>query len=285
MALLHLMILNLSSSAWGAGGEIVNQSGSNAVVSATNAAGHSLKKGIGMMPIKNQDWQQRLASLNVAWFYTWRAQIPGKFSAEIEFVPMIWGEGAAGEETIAALKTGKQAGQHQNLLGFNEPDAKEHCNLLAEDAARLWPRLDSTGLRLGSPATVAANHTWLTNFVSYVEKENGRVDFIAVHWYGGANPEKFLKYLEEIHQRYHRPIWITEFAVADWNAKKRGFNRFTPEQAMSFMKAVIPVLERLDYVERYAWFSRATENLNLDPSTLFDSEGALTPLGRVYAEY
>lgn len=246
---------------------------------------HSPKKGLGIGTRKNQDWQQRLTEVNVAWFYTWRAQYPGRGAGSIEFVPMVWGERAISEETLAELRNGQRAGLQKNLLGFNEPDAKTQANIRVDDALKLCPRLAATGLRLGSPATVNAHSLWMRAFVAGVERDGGQLDFIALHWYGGPDPEKFLRHLQYVHQRYGRPIWITEFAVADWEARASGVSRYSPEQALGFMKAVIPVLERLDYVERYGWFSAPPDHSALGQSALFDRDGALTPLGRIYAGY
>lgn len=36
-----------------------------------------------------------------------------------------------------------------------------------------------------------------------------KVDFIAVHWYGGANSLKFKAKMEAIYQKFQKPIWIT----------------------------------------------------------------------------
>jgi len=55
-----------------------------------------------------------------------------------------------------------------------------------------------------------------------------RVDFICVHWYGGPSVPALLRYLEKVHDLYNRPIWITEFAVADWQAKSHERNRHSP---------------------------------------------------------
>jgi len=71
--------------------------------------------------------------------------------------------------------------------------------------------------------------------------------------------------------------------VADWQATSVDDNRYTPEQALAFMKAVLPQLDALDYVERYSWFSPAPDNKALAPSALFDAEDNLTPLGQYYA--
>ena len=51
------------------------------------------------------------------------------------------------------------------------------------------------------------------------------------------------------------------------------------------MRNVLPALERLDYVGRYAWFSAKTTNRALGRSALFDENNRLTTLGRHYASF
>ncbi|MDQ2731602.1 MAG: glycoside hydrolase family protein, partial [Armatimonadota bacterium] len=104
-------------------------------------------------------------------------------------------------------------------------------------------------------------------------------DFITIHWYGGNDPQGFLGYLANIHNMYHRPLWITEFAPADWS----GHRGISPQQSADFMKVVVPEMNKRDYVERYAWFSAATGDAALGASALFHNDGSLTELGKVYA--
>lgn len=245
---------------------------------------HSKKKGLGIgTDGRYPDWARRLERLNVAWFYTWRAQHPGKVPEGVEFVPMVFGRRGADTDRVAELVNGARNGQYRNLLGFNEPDVKAQANLPVDEAAKLWSRLAATGLRVGSPAPVSALRPWMQDFMARVEQDGGRVDFIALHWYGGPHARRLLLHLERVHQRYGRPIWITEFAVADWDARKTGVSRYTAAEALDFMNQVLPEIERLDYVERYAWFSPSPDSPALAQSALFDREGGLTPLGRRYA--
>ena len=277
-SLLLLVFLSLSLPVWAA---------SDSVTTAPQIQDnvHSPKKGLGIPIRKNPDWEQRLARLNVAWFYNWRAAHPGKPSASVEFVPMVWGRSSVNQQNLADLERGEREGRYRSLLGFNEPDLKRQANIPVDEAVKLWSQLAATGLRLGSPAAVNAHNPWMRAFVAGVERNGGRIDFIAIHWYGGPHPEKFLKHLAYVHQRYGRPLWITEFAVADWDARGDAVSRYSPEQALGFMQAVIPVLERLDYIERYAWYSAPPDHPALGQSALFDYDGTLMPLGRIYAGY
>jgi hypothetical protein len=121
-------------------------------------------------------------------------------------------------------------------------------------------------------------------FMKEVESRKLRVDFVCVHSYGGTNAEALVKRLEQVHQLYRKPIWITEFAAGDWNAQSVAENRCKPKAVLRFMEKVLPKLDRLDFVERYAWFSAKPDNKALGTSSLFDAEGGLTRLGECYRD-
>lgn len=134
-----------------------------------------------------------------------------------------------------------------------------------------------------SPATVHADNGWLQEFMQQTNQHGLRVDFLAMHWYGNPNPSQFLAKVDEAYERYNLPIWITEFAVADWEVLDGGENRWSEAQVLSFMKAVLPELDKREYVYRYAWFNGESEPLI--SSALIDSDENLTALGRYYATY
>jgi hypothetical protein len=90
--------------------------------------------------------------------------------------------------------------------------------------------------------------------------------------------------LKQIHELYGRPVWITEFAVADWEAKN-GINKYSSGQVLTFMKEVLPVLDTLSFIKRYAWFSANATNIHTGSSALFAPDGTITPLGEYYAEH
>jgi hypothetical protein len=66
----------------------------------------------------------------------------------------------------------------------------------------------------GAGSVTAAN---LDRFLAGAAQRGLRVDFITVHWYGsdfGAAAVDHLRgYLQAIYDRYHKPIWLTEFAL------------------------------------------------------------------------
>lgn len=236
-----------------------------------------------------KDWQQRVAALKVDWHYSWAAERPTDYPHDIEFVPMIWSWNTSKEQhndkRLSSITRQGRSGTVSHLLGFNEPDSKEQANLSVEAALAAWPRLEKTGLRLGSPAPVHADGEWLQTFMKQATAKSYRVDFICVHWYGGPNARSLIQKLKKIHQMYRKPIWLTEFCPADWGANKKGKNAHSPKQVKEFMLEVLPMLDELDFVERYAWFSCHDDNLALHTSQLIKDDGTLTELGKVYATH
>ncbi|MNF87815.1 Sialidase precursor [compost metagenome] len=159
-----------------------------------------------------------------------------------------------------------------------------------ESAIGMWPTLMNTGLRLSSPAvalsaeTYAYGQTWLENFMNAAATNGYHVDFIAVHYYPdfmNPNAVNNLKTsLQALYDKYHKPIWITELGAI--NAGQLSSTP-TVAGAQTFMAGVIPMLESLSFVERYAWFD---DNCSNDPgcayTTIYDATDNLTAVGTTF---
>lgn len=246
-----------------------------------NASG-SRKKGLGQST-KTPGWHKRLADLRCDWFYSWNSVIPADVPAGTEFIPMVYRYAGNPQPIADALASTKKNGAHA-LLGFNEPDVKKQGNMTIAETLDAWPLLMETGLRLGSPGCVHPDKEWMIEFMAGAKARELRVDFVCVHSYGGPSAEALVKRLEKIHKMYNRPIWITEFAVGDWEAKSLETNRHKPESVLRFMEKVLPLLDKLDYVERYAWFPAKSTGIPLGTSALHDADGNLTRLGECYRD-
>ena len=219
------------------------------------------KRGIGITTKEGCQWREKLRACGVHWFYSWGSTPPEGIPAGVEFVPMVWG----GKPDASFTKLGEQlrkAGCKQ-LLGLNEPDQKKQSNVTVEDAIALWPKLMETGLRLGSPGCVHPDREWMKSFMKAVDEQRLRVDFVTVHSYGGLSADALMKRLDDVHKLFNRPLWITEFAVGDWQAKTRAENRYQPEQIVKFMQQLLPRLDSCEFVERYAWFPAKPIRVNL----------------------
>ena len=251
------------------------------VLPAQAATASKRKKGVGVVAKADGKWLPVIEKLKARWFYSWGSNKPENVPGNVDFIPMVWGYWGDRAGIAKAGAAAKAAGIRE-LLGFNEPDQHDQSNLTVEKALAAWPELMKTGLRLGSPGCVHPDREWMKAFMEGVEKQKLRVDFVCVHSYGGTDANAFMKRLESVHKLYQKPLWITEFACGDWEAKSVAQNRHRPEQVLKFMKEVLPKLEKCPFVERYAWFPAGANSAALGTSALFDPAGELTPLGKFY---
>jgi len=220
---------------------------------ADRGAATSAKKGVSTWEFPGL--AAALQDVGVSWYWNWAAHpTPGAGSA-VEFVPMIWGAGAVTPEN---LERARRSGRV--LLGFNEPDLASQANMGVEQALDLWPQLEATGMRLGSPAPAfggADPGGWLDRFMTGAAQRGYRVDFIALHWYGAdfspAAVDHLRSYLQAVWDRYHRPIWLTEFALIRWEPSGPVYP--TAAEQVAFIEGATRMLEDLSFVERYAWFA------------------------------
>jgi hypothetical protein len=110
-----------------------------------------------------------------------------------------------------------------------------------------------------------------------------RVDSITLHWYGSdfraADATAQLKsYVQAVWQRYHKPIWLTEYALIKFASG--GSQYPTGAQQAAFVTASTGMLDGLSYLERYAWFA-----LPATPGSgtgLFAPGAVATDAGRAY---
>jgi len=224
-----------------------------------------------------------LAQSGASWYYTWSASpaVGVSRAGGPRFVPLIWGAANVTAGTLSQVR-----GEGPDLLSFNEPDMSGQANMSPAQALSLWPQLMATGLRLGSPAVATGGATpggWLDQFMSGAAARGYRVNFITLHWYGsdfatGPAVSQLESYLQAVHARYHKPIWLTEFALANFGGSPQTPSR--PQQA-AFLTAATAMLQRLGYVQRYAWFG--LEATPTDGSMgLFRSGPAVTTVGRAF---
>ena len=225
--------------------------------------------------------------MNNNWFYKWSNN--GDSDLDREYTPMAWGKGAADDDNDIEIIKSKYKSTH--ILAFNEPDdcngqSGQYGNMCVVDTSlTYYKNLLKSGLRMVSPACRQdAVFNWLNEFNSKAIDENIRIDVIAVHWYDwGSNPQnspnanpqdvfnRFVNYLESVHQMYGLPIWITEF-----NANRHR-NEWVHRQ---FLQLALPFLEETDYIERYSFFPPTTGVANF-----FDENNNFTQIGEFYYNF
>jgi len=253
------------------------------VLSLFTAAWASDKKGVGLAELQAAN---RIAALNLAWYYTWKPY-PIVGAPKEMFVPMLRSRGGRVLDRHIAYFRSK--GKVPVLLALNEPNVAKGDNMSVEQVIQRWPEISELAEEIGSPAPSGALGPWFDEFFHLVGKQGLKLDFMALHLYSPPDAEAFLRKIDAVYEKYQLPIWITEFAVADWEAlKKPNGNRYSEDEVLAFMQAVLPELEKRSYVVRYAWFGAsnyALEHEEVRTSRLFEKDGSLTPLGRYYADF
>lgn len=237
------------------------------------------------------------ADMNIGWYYNWSSKsfketnFSNKKFHDLDFVPMIWGD--PNEEFSTIFNRVKSNG-YKYMLSYNEPDLKWESNTDPGTMLSRWNmfRENKGNIRLGSPATesfqINSDKWWTPFWNGLTVDERNDMSFIAVHAYQHYydNADTALQYLhaiDEIYAKYHKPIWVTEFAVAD------SYNKFSPTnakhnaQVQEFMKIVLKGLNERSYVERYAWFDFNPKDDVTGASGIFQYTGEVTTLGQIYA--
>jgi hypothetical protein len=101
-----------------------------------------------------------------------------------------------------------------------------------EEAEKLWPRLEETGLAIGCPATL-----WQAGFKS------GRIDFVCVRWTGPPLMRNFMCEVANLHTSCQKPIWVTGFVATGYE----------PCDIESFLKEALAWMDSCEYIHRYCW--------------------------------
>ncbi|MGJ8657033.1 MAG: glycosyl hydrolase [Akkermansiaceae bacterium] len=234
-------------------------------VMAADSEEYSEKKGFCGGNVKGHE------EMNVAWFYTWFEG--GDRNAKIEFVPMVKGKAKLGDNVFNQIRKKQNV---KYLLGYNEPERAKQGNISVEEGLKAWPKLvklaEEKGVPLGSPAVSSdkGGLAWLDKFMKGAKKEKLKIDFLAVHWYGGTDVDQFEKYLDNLYDKYRLPIWVTEFN--GWSGTEREMEEF----AIKSFK----MLEKHRKVERYAYFSKKKGTAG----SLWNADGTLSKIGLAYKE-
>ncbi|KAK2035704.1 hypothetical protein LZ31DRAFT_561650 [Colletotrichum somersetense] len=209
-----------------------------------------------------------------SWAYNWDSTDHGLFRHSLNFVPMLWSPAAEHtgrwpQNADAMISSGST-----HILSFNECDRPDQCDLDASSAAAAHVNFVNGyagRVRIGSPAisnsaTAGQGLSWLKLWVWTCDSLGCEYDFCVAHWYGNSM-ESLLNHVASVHDICRgKPVWLTEFAIDDGS----------DEQHAAFITAVLPQLDALDYLERYAYF--------MIREGRFVSGSTITSSGHAYAE-
>ena len=222
----------------------------------------------------------------MVWTYNWGSGKPSATvgallqQSDVEFCPMAWNN----RYDEAGLKAAEKW-----ILGFNEPNLTDQCNMTPAQAAEYWPAVvaiaQAAGKKLVSPAmnygTLEGYHdpvVWLDEFFAQPGISLDDIDAIALHCYmpSAGSVQQFI----ERFRKYGKPIWLTEFCNGNGSS-------ISETAQLTYLCETLNMLEQHDMVERYAWFmgrggfnSRWHNNL-LDTQAPF----GLTNLGKVFVNF
>lgn len=262
----------------------------------------------------------RIADMDISWYYHWATDEALGTDEYLEFVPMMWGnygdewlKDASNKKYGTILSFNEPDWSDQSNVPVTIEDAiawtSRYNNAHGTNIERpstieeVWQSFMDSGLRVGSPSTAIAPpycdgrvtmnnvdgpDTWWYDFMDLMKKNSPSgwdYDFVAVHSYdGGCDAKGFLEMVDKTHELTGKPIWITEFGVAEWGSKQwQGGNAATIGKVRDFMAEVIQGLEERDFVERYAWFPFNPDDEYGGASGIFNySTGELTELGKLY---
>lgn len=234
-----------------------------------------------------------LLSPSCSWAYNWGNTQTGDAALwfdtnDMDFCPMTWNANYSADKIREYVKAHPKT---QYLLGFNEPNLTDQCNMTPAEAATHWGEVvalaKELGLKLVSPAMnygtlegYSDPVKWLDEFFAQPSVSLDDACAIAVHCYM-SSPSAVKNYIE-MFRKYGKPVWLTEFCA--WDPVPGSV-----ESQMDYMCAVLNYLEQEPLVERYAWFiPRESKPVNTAPYMQLlthTSPVELTDLGVLYTQF
>jgi len=230
----------------------------------------SRKKGLCVSK-KNFDCRDLALFPNISWYYNWGSDYHGQSCSDppapLGYIPMVWGYWGSVPTDIPTT--------HPLILGFNEPDHENQANMSPERALEGWLLLQEAypDRQLVSPGTSLkpdGEMVWIDEFMDLCNAVNCRVDYIAVHRYGGT-AENIMVMIDDLYKRHGKKIWLTEFAMSGTN---------NAGKVLEFMQDILPMLEAHEGVYKYSWFMNRFSDSN-DHACPFDDNNKAWCLDKV----
>lgn len=196
------------------------------------------------------------------------------------FIPMMHGPSkSTAEEWLANVEKAVQKGSTA-VMGFNECDHAEQCNLSPEAACSAWKTYMNPVKSAHKDVTIIGPSVtnggapmgldWLSRFHDCCP--DATIDATNIHFYDiyeEATIDRFKAQIEKAAQLYGKPVWVTEFGLNPGSASE--------EQAASFLKECMEYLDSSDKVQGYSWFMVGEGQYQLN------SGNGPSAVGKVYA--
>ena len=174
------------------------------------------------------------------------------------------GSCGGGRKNAAAIATAWGAVMKQTASDY--PGAK----LVSPATACLPPGEKSP--RTGDVDSIAWFREFFGNCSLLYGSRGCQTAHMAVHYYG-CNATEAMAYLQQHHDAFGLPLWLTEFSC--------GHDPVVEHHAR-YLKELLPLLDASPIVFRYAWMSARARGSGSERALLVPGEPRLTPLGRLY---
>jgi len=211
--------------------------------------------------------------------YTWSPNCPdGYESTGLECARMLWGPNQV--DTFRKLR---QTPGTSILMGMNEVNIPGQSNMDVQSGIQLWNNeirwLGQKGMTLVSPSVTCQDSglQWLKGFFAGCGgNDNCGVNILSIHIYT-TSTDNFISLVEQYHQAFGLPIWVSEWACQDFSGKDQ---QCSSDQIWSFVKTMTAWFDQTDYVYGQFPFGFLSSMNNVNQlDQLIGSDGLPNSLG------
>ncbi len=230
------------------------------------------------------------------WWYTSDPNVPG-----VNYFPMdpdSWYRGSTVAGNLWGFQRGwRTKGYALNIMGYNEPDHVDQANLDATNGAIYYMNDHCLDLPMAGPAAGNVNGSWNQTFFGYITNWGCRMDYLPAHEYpsnsSSASSSIWINPMQTAYNTYGIPMWMTEWSVVDW----AGTGSWSEEDNYNALAEFLWRAESITWLRKYSLFVFTADTgspMAVNPwtrttpaprSNSFDTNGALTPFGELYAAW
>jgi Glycosyl hydrolase catalytic core len=174
------------------------------------------------------------------------------------------------------------------VFTFNEPDVPTSSSYMPikDLITNYWPAIEATkAVEIVAPSFTKKRFT--EKMKEFVAGNGTYIPYFThcnVHWHD-LDAHILLRFVDNAWRNFGKPIYVTEFSMADWYAQLIGVeSNQTREAAISFIHVAINGFESRPFIHGYAYFSSLDDQVH-EFGSLWNANRTVRPAGWVYAGY
>lgn len=252
----------------------------------------SSKKGYPIQFSYHSPAMEAMLAAKAAWTHNWDDHINDTIQQAlinhgINYCPSLWNE-------KYKYKSDCYESKPKFVLGFNEPDKKSQSNISVASAIASWRKINSTIPKdsiLVGPACSddERGKNWTNEFYSQAMDDEIRFDAIGLHFYRQDLYGFGKHHIEELCNKFQKPVVISEFAYINWKSKLSDWHdRNFLNKAITETMRFVEWCETSDLVKGYCIFADYNDHLAQRDDYKYAwkmiSHGYLTELYKHYQE-